>query len=157
MKLFLTYIIAASMVISCDHDKKIDEMKDISKKLMQLFIRKDTTQISALFTDKDNLQNKSDEIAEDSDLFGLITKKYGIPAKREFIFSKGINEENVIEINILNQTDSTLNIKSCKLIVFFYPDQFYSKNHNFLDYTLISVPVFEEKKKIIIAPPLKLQ
>lgn len=129
-------------------------MRITSKKLIEYLLKTDTASISNLILNADNRNNKYDENVENARGFQKITQNYGIPSEKDMKISKSERGENIISITLMEQIDSSLNVRKAMLFVGFYPDQFLANTEKILDYGFITIPVKQPQRKLIIAPPL---
>ncbi len=132
-------------------------MKKTSMKLMELLVKSDSIQICSMFESEEDLANRREDIGDDCRDFISVTKKHGMPKIESLQLSKGLSDENVVSVDLLKQEDSLLNLKSCKLLVFFYPDKFLDKTNKILNYIIFTEPLKEKKQAIIPAPSLPRQ
>jgi hypothetical protein len=144
-------------IMGCAQKNKLQEMKSISSKLMKYLSEHDSVSISKMFNDNNYFENRKDDISNDCLLFSSLIVKYGMPKTDKFIKSIGLNDENVLSVNLITKPDSLFNLKNCQLVIFFYPDEYYNSKNKFLDYAIYKEPLHAKKKEIIIAPTLKIR
>ena len=132
-------------------------MKATFQKLMTYFQSNDTSNIRALFEKENNPSDpiESDEILKDCKLYSRIVQKYGPPQADSIQLTKGENQENVVYATLINQIDSSLDLKRCVLGVLFFPDQFLKNADKILTYQFQEVPVIPPEKKLLQIPKLK--
>ena|SRR5690606_19200776 len=157
-----TLLIALLALASCSYSQS-DLKKNMiatSIKLMEALRDGDTSAVKRLFSDEDFLKSKRLQIPKDFKLFNRVADKYGMPASREFKMTKGEEEENIVYIDLVKQPDSTLNLRECKLVVYFLPDMILDEpnSKSILYFMIYEVPFRpREQMKIIEAPLIEIE
>jgi hypothetical protein len=142
-------LVAFFWSVGCAQKNRLPEMKNIAENLIRYLINKDSNSIAGLYNDSYYLNNRKDQITSDCEAFSRIVSKYGKPELKNLVYSVGAHNENVISFTLIAHPDTILNIKECQLVVFFYPDQYYSATNKFLDYLLFREPVFEKNMNLL--------
>ena len=123
--------------------------KSVTKKIMNYLLEYDTAGIHNLFEEDKRYYGATDAIEIDSKLMSTIVKKYGVGVLDSMVLEKGENDENVVVVTLLNTPDSSLNLKKCELVVFFYPDRFLAYSKKILNYVIARTFLMEPEKKLI--------
>ncbi|WP_207515700.1 hypothetical protein [Longitalea luteola] len=126
--------------------------KSVTKKLMSCLIKNDTAGIHSLFDEDKRYYELKDDIKKDGELIKTIIKKYGNGILDSVHLEKGKNNENVVVVTLLNVPDSSMNLKKCELVVFFYPDRFLPYSKKILNYIIAKTLLNEPKPTLIKAP-----
>lgn len=121
--------------------------KSTTKKLVGYLMKYDTASIHKLFDEDKRYEEVKDRIKNDGKKITGITRKYGAHVLDSMSLEKGKNDENVVVITLLNTPDSSLNLKKCELVVFFYPDRFLSYSKKVLNYILVETLLKEPELK----------
>ena len=123
--------------------------KSTTKGLANYLLKYDTANIHKLFDEDKRYEEVKDGIKNDGKMIAAITKKYGIHVLDSMSLEKGKNDENVVVVTLLNTPDSSLNLKKCELVVFFYPDRFLSYSQKILNYLLVGTLLKEPEIKLL--------
>ncbi|OQP57828.1 hypothetical protein A3860_09390 [Niastella vici] len=127
--------------------------KSTTKSLVDYLVKYDTARIHGLFDENKRYEEVKDGIKNDGKMITAIMKKYGAQVLDSISLEKGKNDENVVLITLLNMTDSSLNLKKCELVVFFYPDRFLPYSKKVLNYVLFKTLLKEPEEKFMPLPP----
>lgn len=126
--------------------------KSETKRLMNYLIKNDTAGVHNLFDEDKRYYEVKDHIREDGELMKTIIKKYGVNKLDSMRLEKGKNDENVVVATLLNMSDSSMNLKKCELVVFYYPDRFLPYSKKILNYIVAKTLLKEPKPKLIKSP-----
>jgi hypothetical protein len=140
-KIILIVVVVFCFVLICNQAGAQTQaqqvyFKSVTKKLINYLLEYDTAGIHDLFDEDKRYYGAEDGIEDDSKLMSIIVKKYGVGVLDSMRLEKGENDENVVVVTLLNTPDSSLNLKKCELVVFFYPDRFLAYSKKVLNYII---------------------
>jgi len=132
-------------------------MKQTVQYLIKNFLKSDSLAIMNSFEKEEYKKERIEYVVEDSKFFQKITEKYGKPTIEKMEKYKAENGANLIVVNLMNQTDSSLKVKRCDLVVTFYPDQFLTNPDKFLWYNLNKEPLINKEIAPLLRPTIKMK
>ena len=140
-------------IIGCSEGQQTEKMKQTAQKLISYLHNSDSSSIKKLIADPYILRDKSDFYGDDFKTFKIISNKHGAPRLDSVHFEKGKLEENIIIIPLITKQDTSLNLKRCDLVIFFYPEKLSTYDHIYT-YNIYKQPYKLNKSELIIAEPL---
>lgn len=132
---------------------KNEYFKSTTKRLVDYLVKYDTASIHKLFDEDKRYEGVKDDIKSDGKRITEIINKYGAQILDSMSLEKGKWDENVVVMTLLNVTDSSLNLKKCELVVFFYPDRFLAYSKKILNYVLYQTLLKVPEEKFLPLPP----
>jgi hypothetical protein len=124
----LTFLLVSKF--SFTQDSNYGTIISTGKRLLSFLNKCDTTSIVELhFANKESIKSSPNyrewlqRIVDDSQKFKLVYLKYGMPKEQDFNIEPFNVDGYKLTISLLNQTDSTLKLDYCKVIINFYPSR----------------------------------
>lgn len=155
---YLTSVVACLIFTKCASSQtKYEKMKLTAFKLLNFLKEKDSLRIAELFEDKGILLRKKKEIVTDCNFIVKVVEKYGFPTLDKLKNKKDKDGANIVFVNLLNKADSSMNLKKCDLIVYFYPDKLLDDTNKLISYSIYVELLTLPSKKIIEAPEIKIE
>lgn len=155
---YLTSVVACLIFAKCASSQtKYEKMKLTAFKLLNFLKEKDSLRIAELLEDKGILLRKKKEIVTDCNFIVKVVEKYGFPTLDKLKNKKDKDGANIVFVNLLNKADSSMNLKKCDLIVYFYPDKLLDETNKLISYSIHVELLTLPSKKIIEAPEIKIE
>ena len=158
----LSFLLSLTFAV-CAQDEIQLAMRLTASRLTVCLAAHDTADIFRMYdstlndfsnTHKRNFVKES--ISIECDEFIKILKKGDMQSNCKFIFQKdSISQANLLITPLVDEADTDLNIKSCRLLIEFAPDKFFDRgSRTFLNFTLLEEPIKPREEKPIKLPPL---